>query len=99
MLEFLGDMGGLIEIAFLFVTGSIYLILDRNFKAAIITDTYKVQKYNRDHSEFYKSNRDRETKTKHVLTSESSSSNKVESAKSEQSSKHISVRQDSVRQE
>ena len=59
MLEFLGDMGGLIEIVFLFVSGVIYLVLDRNFKAAIISDTYKVQKYNRDESEFYKSKKDR----------------------------------------
>ena len=42
MLEFLGDLGGLIEITFLFVGGLIYFITERNFKAAMISDTYKV---------------------------------------------------------
>ena len=42
MLEFLGDIGGLIEIMFLVVAGSMYLITERNFRAAMISDTYKV---------------------------------------------------------
>ena len=42
MLEFLGDMGGLIQIVFLFVFGVVSFIIDRNFKAAIISDAYKV---------------------------------------------------------
>ena len=42
MLEFLGDLGGLIEITFLFVGGMIFFITERNFKAAMISDTYKV---------------------------------------------------------
>ena len=42
MLEFLGDMGGLIQIVFLFVFGVVGFIIDRNFKAAIISDAYKV---------------------------------------------------------
>ena len=71
MLEFLGDMGGLIEIVFLFFAGVIYFVLDRNFTAAMITDTYKVQKYSRDESEFYKSQKDRENKEIHAITSES----------------------------
>ena len=90
MLEFLGDMGGLIEIVFLFVAGLIYLLLDRNFRAAIISDTYKVQKYNRDHSEFYKSQKDRETKTKHVLTTESSSEEESRKVRSEGSASNHS---------
>ena len=53
MLEFLGDMGGLIQIVFLFFAGVVGFVIDRNFKAEIISDTYKVQKYNRDQSEFY----------------------------------------------
>ena len=71
MLEFLGDMGGLIEIVFLFFVGCIYLVLDRNFKAALISDTYKVQKYSRDESEFYKSKKDREKTAVHAVTTES----------------------------
>ena len=74
MLEFLGDMGGLIQIVFLFFAGVIYLVVDRNFKAALISDTYKVQKYNRDQSEFYESQRDQQNPSKHIITSESESS-------------------------
>lgn len=55
MLEFLGDMGGLIQIVFLFVWGIVAFVVDRNFKAAIISDAYKVQKYHRDNTEFYQS--------------------------------------------
>ena len=58
MLEFLGDLGGLIEITFLCVSGCIFFITERNFKAAMISDTYKVQKYSRDQSEFYQSKAD-----------------------------------------
>ena len=42
MLEFLGDLGGLIEICFIVVSGMIFFITERNFKAAMISDTYKV---------------------------------------------------------
>ena len=42
MLEFLGDIGGLIEITFLCVSGMIFFITERNFKAALISDTFKV---------------------------------------------------------
>ena len=55
MLEFLGDMGGLIEICFLIVWGLIAVLIERNFKAAIISDTFKVQKYSSDKSEYYNS--------------------------------------------
>ena len=49
------------------------LIVERNFKAAIISDAYKVQKYHRDNSEFYKSATEATTKKLHKLTSESES--------------------------
>ena len=55
MLEFLGDMGGLIQIVFLFAWGFVAYFVERNFKAAIISDTFKVQKYHRDKSEYYNS--------------------------------------------
>ena len=74
MLEFLGDMGGLIEIIFLFVSILMGFIIERNFIAAMISDTYKVQKYSRDQSEFYKSEKAQNYKKKHVITSESDSS-------------------------
>ena len=99
MLEFLGDMGGLIEIVFLFVAGVIYLVLDRNFWAAIISDTYKVQKYSRDESEFYKSKKDRENKGTHAITSESlSGSSGEEDNKSEKSSSSDPLFQENTQQ-
>ena len=42
MLEFLGDMGGLIQIVFLAAWGFVAILVERNFKAAIISDTFKV---------------------------------------------------------
>ena len=42
LLEYLGDIGGLIEIIFITVAGVMGFIIDRNFKAAIIKDMYKV---------------------------------------------------------
>ena len=61
------------QIVFLFVFSLIGFVIDRNFKAAIISDAYKVQKYHRDRSEFYKSATDATTKRVHKLTSESES--------------------------
>ena len=93
MLEFLGDMGGLIEIVFLFMGGIIFLIIDRNFKAELIRDTYKVQKYSRDQSEFYRSKKARESKVKHVITSESDSSQSLSSNSSSDNSPKSKVEQ------
>ena len=42
MLQFFGDMGGLIEICFLTISLLVYLVIERNFMAAIISDTFKV---------------------------------------------------------
>ena len=74
MLEFLGDIGGLIQIVALFVFGFVGFIIERNFKAAILSDVYKVQKYHRDNTEFYKSATEAISKKTHKLTSESESS-------------------------
>ena len=74
LLEFLGDIGGLIEIVFITVAGIMTYVIDRKFKAEIITDMYKVQKYSRDISEYYESNTAFENKKKHEITSESSDS-------------------------
>ena len=71
MLEFLGDMGGLIQIVFLIVYLPVSFIVERNFKAAIISDAYKVQKYHADTTEYYESKTDARQKKTHKLTSES----------------------------
>ena len=42
LLEFLGDMGGLVEIILLFFSGIMSFIVARDFRAAMISDTYKV---------------------------------------------------------
>ena len=75
MLDFLGDTGGLFEIVALFVYVIIKLVVERNFRAAIISDAYKVQKYNRDQSEYYVSETAHAREDKHELTSESNTSN------------------------
>ena len=75
MLEFLGDMGGLIQIVFLIVYLPVSFIVQRNFKAAIISDAYKVQKYHADTTEYYESATDAKQNKTHMLTSESETSN------------------------
>ena len=87
MLEFLGDMGGLIQIVFLVSWGIVVILLERNFKAAIISDIFKVQKYNRDTTEYYQSSKDKQTKKLHKLTSESESSH-TSSSDSDTESQH-----------
>ena len=87
MLEFLGDMGGLIQIVFLFAWGFVAYFVERNFKAAIISDTFKVQKYHRDKSEYYQSTTAQQTKKLHKLTSESESS-RTSSSDSDSNSEH-----------
>ena len=47
MLEFLGDMGGLIQIVFLFAWGFVAYFVERNFKAAIISDMQQLTFKNR----------------------------------------------------
>ena len=88
MLQFLGDIGGLIEIIFLFCSGLVYLIVDRNFKAAIIRDTYKVQKYSRDQSEFYPSQLSKKSKTVHMITDEEQSSDESSNSDDDSKSRH-----------
>ena len=51
----LGRIGGLQSLIFVIISSSLQLIFDRRFTAAFIRDMYKVQKYTRDHSEYYKS--------------------------------------------
>ena len=50
-------------------------ITSRHFKAAMLSDTYKVQKYSRDLSEFYKSKKAWKDEKEHKITSPSESSN------------------------
>ena len=53
MLAYLGDLGGLIDIVWI-LGGMITAILIRNtFEAALISDSYQIQKYNHDYSEYY----------------------------------------------
>ena len=70
MLAYLGDLGGLFEISWIvgaFLTG---LITRNALKAALISDSYQIQKYGQDNSEYYTTKRG--TK-KNLLTSESES--------------------------
>ena len=71
------------------------LIVERNFKAAIISDAFKVQKYNRDKSEFYQSETAHKSRKLHKLTSESSSSHSSSKSSSDSNSEH-SKKEDSI---
>ena len=53
MMAYLGDLGGLIDI--IWITGAlITTILTKNlFEAAMIKNSYKIQKYTHDDAEFY----------------------------------------------
>ena len=53
MIDYLGDLGGLIDIIYI-IGGLLTLFLTRNaLQAALITDSYQIQKYNHDESEYY----------------------------------------------
>ena len=73
MLDFLGDTGGLFEIVGLIIYFFISLIVERSFRAAIISDAYKIQKYSRDQSEYYISETAHNNRYEHSLSSESES--------------------------
>ena len=53
LIEYLGDIGGLIQIILL--TGSFFVgfIIERQFKAAMVSETYQIQKYAKDQTEYY----------------------------------------------
>ena len=71
------------------------LIVERNFKAAIISDAFKIQKYSRDKSEFYHSGTALKSRKLHKLTSESSSSHSSSKSSSNSNSEH-SKKEDSI---
>ena len=60
ILDLLGDLGGLLELGKVF--GMIFTasIVKKTFDISLLSDTYQVQGYNRDHTEFYKSGKARE---------------------------------------
>ena len=62
-------------------------VAKRNFKAAIISDAYKVQKYSKDKSEYYNSKTALQSRKIHKLTSESDSSH-TSSSESNSNSEH-----------
>ena len=57
LLEYLGDLGGLIDIIFILIAALVNTIIERQFNAAILGQTYQVQTYNQDQSEFYESSK------------------------------------------
>ena len=88
LLEFLGDIGGMIELVLLFFAGIMSFIIGRSFRAAMISDTYKVQKYSRDLSEFYPSSKAWKNDGEHSLTTASESISTSSSDDSDKSVKY-----------
>ena len=48
LIEYLGDIGGLIQIIFLVGSFLVGFIIERQFKAAMVSETYQIQKYVKD---------------------------------------------------
>ena len=68
LIEYFGDLGGLFEIVQLLAYFLTAGIIKRLYHAAIISNTYSIQHYDRDNYHYYHSNHDSEDR----LTSESS---------------------------
>ena len=60
ILDLLGDLGGLLE--YIRVIGWILTasVVKKAFDISLLSDAYQVQGYNKDHSEFYQSQKARE---------------------------------------
>ena len=67
MFEYFGDLGGLFEIVQLLAYFLTAGVIKRLYYAAIVSNTYSIQHYDRDNSYYYHSNNENQ------LTSESSS--------------------------
>ena len=50
LLEYVGDLGGLLEILLLLGAFTTGFIIDRQFIAALATETYQIQNYTRNKS-------------------------------------------------
>lgn len=57
LLEYFGDLGGLIDMLLILFTFFVNQLIERQFNAAILGKTFQVQDYNRDQSEFYSSSK------------------------------------------
>ena len=60
ILDLLGDLGGLLEYVRAFGMILTASMVKKAFDISLLRDTYQVQGYNKDQSEFYKSNKARE---------------------------------------
>ena len=77
MIEYLGDIGGLIQIIMIVGTFFVGFIIERQFLAAMVRDTFQIQRYFDDQSEYYKTlqgNSQKHIKNRLELTPESLSS-------------------------
>ena len=60
ILDLLGDLGGLLEYVRAFGMILTASMVKKAFDISLLRETYQVQGYNKDHSEFYKSRKARE---------------------------------------
>ena len=67
-LEYLGDLGGLFDVLFLFGLGVTGFLSSKIFVAALINKVYKVQDYYKDFTQYY------QTQYNMMITSEESNS-------------------------
>ena len=74
ILTFLGDIGGLFDIIIVLGMGITSMFAGQLFMAALISDSYNIQSYFRDSSEFYEAR-----KNDNKLTTESESKSSIES--------------------
>ena len=59
------------EIVLLFFGGIMGVIIGRDFRAALISETYKVQKYSKDLTEYYKSEKAWKDDKVHTISTDS----------------------------
>ena len=55
LIEYLGDIGGLIQIILIAGSFLVGFIIERQFNAAMVSETYQIQRYTDDQTEFYSS--------------------------------------------
>ena len=88
-LGYIGDLGGIIEILMLISAFLISPLVEREIFAALASESYQIQKYTKDQSEYYPSSRGALT-GEFNLTTESSSKSENNSTSSEDHPRELS---------
>ncbi len=78
LLEYLGDLGGLIDIIFIMCAAFVGTIIDRQFNAAMVGQTFQVQEYTADQTDLYESSKKSKLVRKQTTLGKSGNENKIE---------------------